>query len=135
MKKILLMISLMFGTLLSCSGGNPTNQKYDFSMSFQEGNVVFKCDNVNKFNVYSKTKNARNFTLETTIEGNIFETKDIYKYYYFVPLKGNKELDYKTLVFNYAEGVFNTSNVRVFSENDRQSDIQEFIKQNSVSIS
>lgn len=128
MKKKILIFSFLL-SLVSCGGSEGFKDiNFTIKTSFDSGNVVYSTTYEEGFNVYGKAKGAASYSFETKVEGKEFLTTDIYKSYQFVPLKGNKEqLDYKIEDLNYYQGIFNNSNVRVFSNYDSMKNIQSYV--------
>ena len=124
-----LLFTLLICPLISC-GDIDYENIYDFKMNYQDGQVVFTCENAEGFKVYSCNYGEKTFYYNCKVDGTTYKCDDIYKTHYFVPIKNNRELtNFQSREFNYHQGVFNSSKVKVFSPKDSQSAIQKHINE------
>ena len=111
---ILLFFLVLFA---ACSGQTEIS---NYSVSYDRGKVIFSWDSRQLLDVYKATSIDGDFRKEGTVSGKKYVTDDAGSYYLFTNGKT------KTEPFSYIHSTLGT-NVKVFTSNDNQADIQNYI--------
>jgi hypothetical protein len=114
---IIIFILFCLGMLTACGSGNNIS---DYSVSFDHRQVTFSWNSSQSLDVYKASSADGDFRKTDTFRGSAYVTDDAESYYIF------KADNATTEPFSYIRSALGR-NVKVFTTNDRQTDIQHYI--------
>jgi hypothetical protein len=112
-----ILIMFCFATITACSGREAIS---DYSAHFNRGEVTFSWKSNQSLDVYKASSANGEFRQTGTVRGRTYVTDDAESYYFF------KSGETETEPFSYIHSSLGP-NVKVFTANDLQDDIQHFI--------